>query len=76
MLPEPQRVCNFAAAASSGPAERAAKIILEAVRKGHARVLVGPDAKLLDLIIRATGSGAYQDLFSRVTSRVLPTRSH
>ena len=56
--------------------ERAAKIILEAVRKGNARVLVGPDAKLLDLIIRATGSGAYQDLFSRVTSRVLPTRSH
>ncbi len=56
--------------------ERAAKIILEAVRKGHARVLVGPDAKLLDLIIRATGSGAYQDLFSRVTSRVLPSRSH
>lgn len=56
--------------------ERAAKIILEAVRKGHARVLVGPDAKLLDLIIRATGSGAYQDLFSRVTSRVMPSRSH
>ena len=55
--------------------ERAATIILEAVRKGHARVLVGPDAKLLDLIIRATGSGAYQDLFSRVTSRVMPSRS-
>ena len=56
--------------------ERAAKIILDAVRKGHARVLVGPDAKLLDLIVRTTGSGAYQDLFSRVTSRVMPSRSH
>ncbi|MEZ0051743.1 NADP-dependent 3-hydroxy acid dehydrogenase YdfG [Mycobacterium sp. MAA66] len=55
--------------------EQAAKIILEAVRKGQARVLVGPDAKLLDLIIRATGSGAYQDLFSRVTSRLMP-RAH
>ena len=56
--------------------ERAAKIILEAVRKGNARVLVGPDAKLLDLAIRVLGSGAYQDIFSRVTSRVMPTRSH
>lgn len=56
--------------------ERAANIILEAVHKGHARVLVGPDAKLLDLIIRVTGSGAYQDLFSRLISRLMPTSSH
>jgi len=53
--------------------ERAAKIILEAVRKGHARVLVGPDAKFLDLVIRLTGSGAYQELFSRVTGRLMPS---
>jgi NADP-dependent 3-hydroxy acid dehydrogenase YdfG len=55
--------------------EQAAQIILEAVRKGHARVLVGPDAKLLDLLIRLTGSGAYQELFCRVTGRFLPTRA-
>lgn len=53
--------------------ERAAKIILEAVRKGHARVLVGPDAKFLDLVIRLTGSGAYQEIFSRITGRMLPS---
>ncbi len=43
--------------------ERAAQIILEAVRKKKARVLVGADAKILDVIVRITGSG-YQDLFS------------
>ena len=51
--------------------ERAAKIILEAVRKNKARVLVGPDAKALDLIVRITGSG-YQRLFSSAISRALP----
>ena len=49
--------------------ERAAEIILEAVRKKRARVLVGADAKALDVIVRLTGSG-YQRLFSAVTSRV------
>lgn len=52
--------------------ERAAKIILEAVRKKKARVLVGPDAKVLDVVVRLTGSG-YQRLFQGVVSRVLPT---
>ncbi|CAM5726867.1 SDR family NAD(P)-dependent oxidoreductase [Mycolicibacterium aubagnense] len=52
--------------------EQAAKIILEAVRKGHARVLVGPDAKIIDVIIRITGSGAYQGLFAAIAGRVLP----
>ena len=33
------------------------------MRKNKARVLVGPDAKALDLIVRITGSG-YQRLFS------------
>jgi NADP-dependent 3-hydroxy acid dehydrogenase YdfG len=51
--------------------ERAAKIILDAVRKKKARVLVGPDAKILDIIVRATGSG-YQRLFSAVTSKTMP----
>ncbi|KAB7757093.1 MULTISPECIES: SDR family NAD(P)-dependent oxidoreductase [Mycobacteriaceae] len=52
--------------------ERAAQIILEAVRKGHARVLVGPDAKIVDVIVRITGSGAYQGLFAAIAGRVLP----
>jgi NADP-dependent 3-hydroxy acid dehydrogenase YdfG/pimeloyl-ACP methyl ester carboxylesterase len=51
--------------------QRAAKIILTAVRKKKARVLVGPDAKALDIIVRLTGSG-YQNLFSGAMARVLP----
>ncbi|BBZ77163.1 acetoin dehydrogenase [Mycolicibacterium anyangense] len=51
--------------------ERAAQIILEAVRKKKARVLVGADAKILDVIVRITGSG-YQDLFSRVLPKLSP----
>jgi NADP-dependent 3-hydroxy acid dehydrogenase YdfG len=51
--------------------ERAATIILEAVRKKKARVLVGPDAKVLDVIVRITGSG-YQRLFSSAMSKALP----
>jgi NADP-dependent 3-hydroxy acid dehydrogenase YdfG len=56
--------------ASTTP-EKAARIILEGVRKNKARVLVGNDAKVLDLIVRATGSG-YQRLFSVMTSRAAP----
>jgi len=51
--------------------QRAAKIILEAVRKKKARVLVGPDAKALDVLVRLTGSG-YQNLFSGAMARFLP----
>jgi NADP-dependent 3-hydroxy acid dehydrogenase YdfG len=51
--------------------EKAAKIILDGVRKNRARVLVGPDAKALDVIVRVTGSG-YQRLFSSVMSRMVP----
>jgi len=51
--------------------EKAAQIILEGVRKNKARVLVGPDATALDLIVRITGSG-YQRLFSTVMSRMVP----
>jgi NADP-dependent 3-hydroxy acid dehydrogenase YdfG len=56
--------------ASTRP-QRAARIILDAVRKNKARVLVGPDAKVLDLVVRLTGSG-YQRLFSRVLGRMSP----
>jgi NADP-dependent 3-hydroxy acid dehydrogenase YdfG len=53
--------------------QRAARIILAAVRKNKARVLVGPDAKALDLLVRLTGSG-YQQLFAPVTRRLLPRK--
>ena len=52
-------------------APRAAQIILDAVRKKRARVLVGADAKIMDMVVRLTGSG-YQRLFSTVTSRLVP----
>jgi NADP-dependent 3-hydroxy acid dehydrogenase YdfG len=51
--------------------EKAAQIILDGVRKNRARVLVGNDAKVLDLIVRITGSG-YQRLFATVTQRLAP----
>jgi NADP-dependent 3-hydroxy acid dehydrogenase YdfG len=56
--------------ASTSP-QKAARIILDGVRKNKARVLVGADAKVLDVIVRATGSG-YQRLFSTVMSRMVP----
>ncbi|WP_319437617.1 SDR family oxidoreductase [Mycobacterium sp. RTGN5] len=51
--------------------ERAALIILDAVRMNKARVLVGADAKILDVIVRITGSG-YQKLFSTVLPKLAP----
>jgi len=52
-------------------APKAAQIILEAVRKKRARVLVGVDAKILDALVRLTGSG-YQRLLLSVTGRLIP----
>ena len=49
-------------------AEEAAAIIVEGIRKDRARVLVGRDAKALDLLVRLTGSG-YQRVVSRVVGR-------
>ncbi len=51
--------------------EKAARIILEAVHKNRARVLVGADAKVLDVLVRITGSG-YQRLFAGMMGRMLP----
>jgi NADP-dependent 3-hydroxy acid dehydrogenase YdfG len=56
--------------ASTSP-QKAARIILDGVRKNKARVLIGNDAKALDLIVRVTGSG-YQRLFSTLLSRMVP----
>jgi NADP-dependent 3-hydroxy acid dehydrogenase YdfG len=62
---------NFDKKLANTSPQKAARIILDGVRKNRARVLVGPDAKALDLIVRATGSG-YQRLFSTVMSRLVP----
>jgi NADP-dependent 3-hydroxy acid dehydrogenase YdfG len=51
--------------------ERAAQIILDAVRKNKARVLVGTDAKILDAMVRLAGS-RYQQLFGPVIGRLMP----
>jgi len=56
--------------ASTSP-QKAARIILDAVRKNKARVLVGPDAKVLDIMVRLTGS-RYQRLVAAVTTRAMP----
>jgi short-subunit dehydrogenase len=49
--------------------EKAARVILDGVRKNKARVLIGPDARALDMIVRITGSG-YQRLLTTVASRM------
>ena len=51
--------------------ERAAEIILDGVAKGKAKVLVGADAKILDVFVRVTGSG-YQRVLSTLASRFMP----
>jgi NADP-dependent 3-hydroxy acid dehydrogenase YdfG len=56
--------------ASTTP-QRAAEIILDGVRKNKARVLVGQDAVVIDLLVRITGSN-YQRLFAPVIGRIKP----
>ncbi|MBV9639316.1 MAG: SDR family NAD(P)-dependent oxidoreductase, partial [Mycobacteriaceae bacterium] len=56
--------------ASTSP-QKAARIILDGVRKNKARVLVGTDARVLDLMVRLTGSG-YQRILSTVMGRTMP----
>lgn len=51
--------------------ERAAQIILDGVAKNRARVLVGADAKIFDLMVRLTGSG-YQRILMAMSERLLP----
>jgi NADP-dependent 3-hydroxy acid dehydrogenase YdfG len=50
--------------------ERAAQVILDAVRKKKARVLVGMDAKVLDVMVRVAGP-YYQQVFGRVLGRLM-----
>jgi NADP-dependent 3-hydroxy acid dehydrogenase YdfG len=56
--------------ASTTP-QRAAEVILDGVRKNKARVLVGRDAVVIDLLVRITGSN-YQRLFAPVIGRIKP----
>ncbi len=56
--------------ASTTP-EKAAKIILDGVRKNKARVLVGTDAKMFDIVVRVVGAG-YQSFLPKVMSRLAP----
>lgn len=51
-------------------ANKAARIILKAVEKNARRVVVGPDAKAMDAVVRVLGS-AYQPLVSANTRRML-----
>jgi len=51
--------------------EMAAQTIVEGVRKGQGRVLIGWEAKLLDLFVRVTASG-YQRIAANVERRFLP----
>ncbi|MEV6095754.1 SDR family NAD(P)-dependent oxidoreductase [Nocardia sp. NPDC051981] len=51
--------------------EMAAQTITEAVRKGHGRVLIGWEAKALDLFVRTTAS-YYQRISAVVQQRFLP----
>ncbi len=53
--------------------QRAARVILDAVRKNKARVLVGLDAEVLDIMVRLTGS-RYQQLFGPVLGRFMPPK--
>jgi NAD(P)-dependent dehydrogenase (short-subunit alcohol dehydrogenase family) len=59
------------AAITSAP--RAAQIILRGVEKNKARVLVGPDAKLYDLLVRVTGP-AYERISGELTARAIMRR--
>jgi len=51
--------------------DKAAKVILNGVRKKKARVLIGPDAIALDMIVRIAGP-RYQGLFSTAIAKLLP----
>ena len=55
------------------PPEEAAKIILEAVKHDKARVLIGNDAKILDLIQRITPTH-YSQALDFLTKKTLKKR--
>ena len=64
----------FDAKLAKTSATEAARVILRGVEKGHARILVGTDAKVLDALVRLTGSG-YQRVITAVAPRIMPKRT-
>ena len=56
---------------AKGSPEAAARTILAGVRKNKAKVLVGPGARMFDVVVRATGSG-YERIFGPLTGRMMP----
>jgi NAD(P)-dependent dehydrogenase (short-subunit alcohol dehydrogenase family) len=62
----------FDAKLSRTSADKAATVILNGARKGKARVLIGADAKALDLLQRVTGSG-YQRLVAFAANKMMPS---
>jgi hypothetical protein len=52
-------------------AAQAATVILAGVLADRPRVVIGADAKVLDLLARVVGA-RYQDLFARYSRRLLP----
>jgi NADP-dependent 3-hydroxy acid dehydrogenase YdfG len=59
---------DFATLARTTP-ERAAEIICDGVEAGKARILVGPDARMLDLLVRVAPT-RYYDVIERLESLV------
>ena len=57
--------------ASTTP-EKAAKVILDGVSKNKAKVLVGTDAKIFDIVTRTVGAG-YQSVLPKIMSRLAPS---
>jgi NAD(P)-dependent dehydrogenase (short-subunit alcohol dehydrogenase family) len=55
------------------PADKAARIILDAAVAGKARQLVGIDAHLIHHFAKLTGS-RYQDVIARIAGRVIPDK--
>jgi short-subunit dehydrogenase len=51
--------------------ERAARTIMRAVERGRARVLVGPDARVLDVLVRLAGP-SYQRASAALAKRLTP----
>jgi short-subunit dehydrogenase len=64
-------VRNFEKRLWSTSPRKAAQVILNGVRKNRARVLIGPDMKLFDLLVRITGS-SYQRVVPAVLGRFMP----
>jgi len=63
-------VKNFDKRLWSTSPEKAARVILDGVRKNRVRILVGPDARIFDLLARITGP-RYQRLVPVVVGRFI-----